>query len=209
MKNEISSNEYIGKKYGRLTVIKLTHFKKKWYFECKCECGGKKVVGRDNLIYGHTKSCGCYKRDYLRKKHITHGLSKTKLYGVWETMKNRCYNPNSTKYKRYGARGILVCDEWKNNFEAFYNWAVLTGYKKGLTIERINNNGNYEPSNCRWLTNKEQANNKSTNKYITYNGQTKTLAEWCNVFNVPYSLFRGRLRLGWSIEKTFFTPRRK
>jgi hypothetical protein len=114
-------------------------------------------------------------------------------------MKQRCYNENHSSYKRYGGRGITVCDEWKNDFVEFRNWAINNGYKDGLTLDRINNNGDYEPSNCRWATLLEQANNKSNNRYITYDGETKTYSEWCRIKNYNRHLIQERINMyHWS-----------
>lgn len=138
---------------------------------------------------------------------MKHGLRQTRLYGIWNGMLQRCYNPNRPKYKDYGARGIGVCDDWRHNFTAFYDWAMANGYNDRLTIDRINNDKDYEPSNCRWVTNAVQANNKSTSKYITYKGETKTVAEWAKEKNINTSTLWLRLfKSNWSIEKSLESP---
>lgn len=118
----------------------------------------------------------------------------------------RCYNPNRPKYKSYGARGITVCEEWKSSFKTFYDWAMGNGYQEELTIDRINNDGNYEPSNCRWSTWQEQSYNKTTSRFITYKGETKTVAEWSKIKGIKRMTICSRLDKGWSVEKTLETP---
>lgn len=124
-----------------------------------------------------------------------------RLYSIWHNMKSRCYYRKSEKYKDYGGRGIIVCDEWRNNFQAFYDWAMSHGYADDLTIDRKDVNGNYEPSNCRWVTQKEQHNNTRKNHYITYNGETKTAAEWARQYGIHRCVLNNRIRRGWNFEK--------
>lgn len=170
-----------GNKYGKLTVTGFSHRNKnyRYYWKCKCDCGNEKIVERSQLKNEKTKSCGCLVKERATEANITHGMSGTKIYKIWYGMKTRCYNSVSPKYKNYGARGIEICDEWLNSFETFYIWSMDNGYKEGLTIDRIDVNGNYEPSNCRWVDNKVQANNKTNNVYIIYNNKTQTLIQWC------------------------------
>lgn len=134
-----------------------------------------------------------------------HGLYKTKLYRVWHAMKCRCYNPNDKKYPRYGLRGIKVCDEWKNDFVKFNNWANSNGYTEGLSIDRINNDGNYEPSNCRWVTIVENSNNTSKNVFITHNGVTRTISEWSRCIGVSVDAIRWRIKK-YGICENVFAP---
>lgn len=143
----------IGEKFGRLTVISRNTKEKKW--TCICECGNTVSVIASNLNKGNTKSCGCLQRDIRSITGKKHGMEGTKIYHVWKSMKQRCFNSNHKSFKYYGGRGITVCDEWKNDFQAFYDWAMANGYKEGLTIDRIDANGNYEPSNCEWVTQKQ------------------------------------------------------
>ena len=202
-------NDYVGKKFGMLTVISPAYHNKKWFYNCKCDCGNEKIVDRNSLKYKHTISCGCYAKTHFGKDNVIHGMTRTRIFRIWCGMKSRCYNENSKKYPNYGARGIIICDDWKNDFMAFYKWATNNGYSDNLSIDRIDVNGNYEPSNCRWSTNKEQANNRTTNKFITYNGETKTILEWADITGVNYYALIRRLKSGWSIEKAFNTPSRK
>ena len=132
-------------------------------------------------------------------------MTNTKLFYIWGGIKARCYNKNNKQYKYYGARGIIVCDEWTNDFVSFYNWAMANGYKEHLSIDRIDFNGNYEPTNCRWTTNKEQQRNKSNNRFITYKNETKILTDWCNELNISIATMSARLKK-LSIEKAFTTP---
>jgi hypothetical protein len=128
-------------------------------------------------------------------------ITKSRIYSTWHNMKSRCYNPNTQHYNHYGGRGIIVCDEWKNSFQAFHKWAIENGYRDDLTIDRIDVNGNYEPSNCRWVDMYCQNNNTSKNRYITHNGETKTAAEWARQYGINTRLFSTRMRRGWRFER--------
>ncbi len=159
-------NNLIGQKFGRLTVIKRSGTDKFGHilWLCRCECENEKEVISSNLIRGLTKSCGCIQKE--KPNNTQHGLSKTTIYKKWKGMKNRCFNPKSLKYKDYGGRGITVCEEWRNNFMKYYEYVSKLPHfnEKGYSIDRINDNGNYEPGNVRWATAKEQANNTRRNK---------------------------------------------
>lgn len=152
-----------GQKYGRLQVVSKSDHKDKSnhsLWNCKCECGNTTAVSLCHLTSGKIKSCGCLRNEKTVERNTTHGKTHTRLFEIWQGMKKRCTNPKHKSFSYYGGRGIMVCDEWKNDFEAFYNWAMLNGYAYDLTIDRIDNNGNYEPSNCRWVTMAEQNQNK-------------------------------------------------
>ena len=182
------ANDLTGKKFGKLEVIGVHDTgSRKTYYVCQCDCGNIKVVRADALISGATKSCGCIKKEHdkinLTANH-KHKMSGTRIYETWQDMKRRCYNKQNARYDRYGGRGITVCDEWLNNFQSFYDWAISNGYSDDLTIDRIDNDGNYEPSNCRWSTAKEQCNNRGSNINITIGNATKSLMCWCEIFNV-------------------------
>lgn len=193
LRHEVKPREDLsGKKFGRLTVIKLhgRNASQKITWDCKCECGKMTVVIGAELKKGTTKSCGCYKTDKA-KSRAKHGLSNSRLRSKWRFMIQRCENPKSVSYKNYGGRGIKVCDEW-HDLNTFAKWAFENGYqevnnKHEYTIDRIDVNGNYEPSNCRFVNMKKQCRNKRYNHLITYNSETKTLAEWSELTGINRS----------------------
>lgn len=194
-----------GQKFGRLTAIEKAYVKnKKTYWLCQCECGNKTIVLGTNLTRLHTKSCGCLQKE----KHIgyMHGLRKHRLYNIWSLIKKRCINKQDKIYKYYGAKGITICDDWKNDFKAFYDWSMDNGYKNNLTIDRINVKGNYEPLNCRWVDKKTQHRNTTANKYYTYKNETHCIGEWAELYNIKRGTLWDRLKKGWSIEKALTTP---
>lgn len=197
MKKDLSQ-----KRFGRLVAIKIVGKEPNGEFlwECDCDCGKKTIVRSSSLISGHTTSCGCYKKDCC----VTHRETKTRLYRIGQGMKNRCYNTNIPKYAIYGARGITVCDEWKNDFLAFKDWAYNNGYNGALTIDRIDVNGNYEPANCRWATVKQQGNNTRTNIIIEFNGEKLTAQEWAERLGIQPKTLRKRYYDGMPIEKILY-----
>ena len=190
-----------GQKFNKLLVLKQVRKNKgKTYWLCKCDCGKETIVEGYKLKTGHIRSCGCLQREINIKRLTTHNLSKSRLYEIWCAIKNRCLNKNLKTYKNYGGRGITVCQEWLNDFKTFYDWAINNGYSEGLTIDRINNDGNYEPDNCRWASRKTQANNRRTCKTFTYNGVTKNYKQWCEFLKINYKTLYSRISRGWKIE---------
>ena len=208
--------DYTGQKFSRLLVIqRLRQYDgKNTFYKCKCDCGKDTIVDARNLTTGNTKSCGCFQQEQRIAVNTTHNGTYSKLYTIWCGMKARCYNPKCERYKNYGARGITICDEWLHDFNAFRAWAINNGYIKDsksgeYTIDRIDINGNYEPNNCRFTNLKEQMNNTTRNRFIEYNGEIKTIAQWSDSTGINQSCLLRRLNSGWSIKKVLTTPIKK
>lgn len=191
-----NKSKYIGKIVGDFLITGSWNENGDTVYEAKCIHCGSEVLGRRTIIdHG---SCDC-------QKSIRQCDNDTRLGKIYHGMLNRCENANNTKYHDYGGRGIQVCDEWKT-FPPFKRWALENGYSDELSIDRIDVNGNYEPSNCRWVTNRVQCLNKRNNHYVTYNGRTQTIQEWGEELNIKPNTLIYRLRRGWDIEKTLTTP---
>lgn len=192
-----------GRQFGRLTVIyRAENRNGRAAWGCLCECGMRFVVIGKDLRNGHTKSCGCLRKDRASETHLIHGQTNTRLFRVWQKMISRCHSNADKDYKNYGGRGISVCDEWKKDFHSFYEWSMKSGYKEPLEIDRIDNDGDYTPSNCRWSTRKEQCNNRRNNRVITYNGKTQTVQQWADKTGVNRSTLNSRInKLHWDVEK--------
>lgn len=198
-----TKKDMVGQLFGRLTVIAETDERTKCgevKYLCKCDCGNTKVISGTTLRNGKTRSCGCLLSEESSKRAKTHGMSKTRLFNIWTGMHDRCYNPNRKEYESYGGRGIQVCDEWKDNFQAFYDWSMENGYSDDLSIDRQENEGNYEPSNCRWTTRKEQSDNTRLTVHITVNGETKNITEWAEAIGVARSTISRHNKLGDVVE---------
>lgn len=205
-------SELIGKRFERLVVIKrLEPRKGHMHWLCKCDCGNFTEVSTGRLNSGQTKSCGCLQKERAAENKKVHGLyyneggKKSKLYRVWSRMKERCFNPNSFAYKDYGGRGIRVCDEWLD-YEPFHKWSILNNYREGFSIERVDNDGNYEPSNCKWIPISQQASNRRSVRYLTFNGQTMSVTEWGEKLDLKPTNILTRLRRGWTVERALTTP---
>lgn len=191
--------------YGRLLVLKdIARQGKAVVWECRCACGKLHRVTGNNLSSKQTKSCGCLKRDKALKHGHSADYIMSKTYVAWTAMRQRCNNPKHTAYKYYGGRGISICKRWRK-FENFL--ADMGEVPKHHTLDRVDNSKGYTKSNCRWATRKTQSSNIRSNRRLTYKRQTKTMAEWSEVLNIPYYTLSYRLnRRKWSVEEAFTTP---
>jgi hypothetical protein len=218
--------DLIGKKFGKLKVLNFAYKKatyktnKKsgnkniakylYFYECQCDCGKHKIINIQSLKRGLTVSCGCYGKEQRAKSLTKHGKTESRLYNIWCSMKQRCYNKKHKEFKYWGGKGVFICNEWKNNFQSFYDWAMKNGYDENLSIDRIDCDGNYEPSNCRWATPKEQVINALKDKMIKYKNENHTIAEWSEIVKIPYGCLYTRINtLGWDVEKALKTKSRK
>lgn len=199
MKNGKPKTDITGKRYNHLIVLRFNHTNKygKSLWLCRCDCGNEKLYQKWQLESGTVKGCGC-----LTKKH---GLCHTRLHTILEDVKQRCLNSNNKYYSYYGGRGITICDEWRKDFKSFYDWAMANGYSDDLTIDRIDNNGNYEPKNCRWATRKEQQRNLRCNRWITHQGETHTFAEWSRILGIPPNTILLRANKNLPVEQILST----
>ena len=207
----LNTENFIGKKYGKLKIVSLSYKKQKYtksgrkdgflyYFNCICECGNYIDVNLHDLTSSHTQSCGCYQKTQVSKKNKIHGLTTSSIFHIWTSMKQRCLNPNNKAYKNYGGRGITICDDWKNNFITFYDWAMNNGYKENLSIDRIDNDGNYQPDNCRWVTRKEQNRNYRKNINVIYENTEYCLKDLSVKLNINYKYLHKKYKKGMKIE---------
>ena len=211
--SEIRRKDITGQKFGRLTAISFSHKNKsrKTYWVFECECGTIKTLRTDSVKSGQIQSCGCLKREQDKKnlyhhgskptKYDSDGLSRHPLYHKWLGIKRRCYDANDSSYKRYGGRGIKMCEEWLYSFQSFFEWSLKNGWKEGLQIDRINNNGNYEPNNCRYVTPKENCNNRSSTRKIEIDGEIHSIHEWCEILHLKYENVIGNKRTDEKIKE--------
>jgi len=197
-----------GQRFGKLVVIRfLGRDKKHSMFQCLCDCGGLAVVTSNNLRREHTTSCGCQSsRKTIGERTGTHGLSKHPLFESWIGMRNRCYWQGHNRWEHYGGKGIEVCEQWRDDFEAFYAWGKANGWERGLSIDRKDNNKNYSPDNCKFSTQKEQNRNRTSNVKLTVDGVTKILIEWSEFIGIHPTTIKGRIKRGWDVKAAIFTP---
>ena len=196
-----------GQKFNRWTAIKQIgknkRGRKTWLFQC--DCGSQLISEPYYVTGGHTKSCGCLKNKLISQSNKTHGQTSSRLYGIWRGMKSRCYNAHTKDFSYYGAKGIKVCDEWKQSFEHFKDWAFANGYSDDLTLDRIDGMKDYCPTNCRWVDRKTQSRNLSSNVVLTIYGISKTITEWSETCGIDRHTIRKRLDRGWDAEKALIT----
>jgi len=193
-----------GQVFGRIKVLSRAENRgKQTYWLCSCECGSEKEICAYNLTKGLTKSCGCLSAEMIGDRSRVHGLTDSKEYHIWSCMKSRCHNKANRAYRYYGAKGVAVCDEWRDSFEQFL--ADMGNAPEGMSIERIDVYGNYEPSNCKWATIEEQANNKTNNRYLTLDGVTLTAAQWGRKLGIRSHTILRRLRDGWTVDRALMT----
>lgn len=210
-----------GQRFGRLTVIERRGSAASGHalWHCKCDCGNYHTT-TSNQLHSGTKSCGCLQRERASvcakerkgvsaRKRRAIGRDHQRLYQCYKDMLNRCYSPKNKRFDCYGNRGVGVCCEWLSDFNSFRVWALANGYNDSLTLDRIDVNGNYEPSNCRWATSKTQNNNRSNNRIVQYNGETMTLHELSEKHDIDYKTLWQRINLGWSVASAVETPIRR
>lgn len=212
MSRGVPAERRAGEKHGRLLILHVYVSGGRRRAKCLCECGSEHTAELYSIVAKRIKSCGCLHRERSSAacagRNTTHGLSGTMTYRAWKAMKRRCYNKEQAAYPRYGGRGIIVCDRWLNSFGNFLS--DMGERLPGTTLDRINNNGNYEPSNCRWATPKQQARNMRRNVCVTAFGETKTISEWSDDERcaVTYGALRSRLASGVSSEEAIARPSR-
>lgn len=202
----------LGQTFGRLTVIAAAPHRLRpagapaCYWLCRCQCGTEKEIAAGHLVHGSIRSCGCLRDEIAAaaRNNLAHGMTGTPTYTSWVSMRQRCRDPNTVGWRRYGGRGISVCERWED-FDTFL--ADMGERPDGTTLDRIDNDGNYEPGNVRWATPPEQSNNQSTTQRVTFNGRTQSMSQWAHEVGLPPSVVCNRIRRsGWSVDKALTTP---
>jgi hypothetical protein len=195
-----------GARFGRVVVLGEAEQRQGMrYVDCQCDCGKRWQARLAQLTQGQTKSCGCLRRERFAEGREKHGHSRTRLYVAWTNMRQRCTNPAHPSYPDYGGRGITVCAEW-SEFPAFHAWALASGYRRDLTIERDNVDDGYRPANCRWIPPGEQSNNTRRSRRVTFRGETRTLRDWARHLGLNPDTLYGRLHQGWTVERALTEP---
>lgn len=194
-----------GQQYGRWFVLESHPNPKSKGARCLCSCGTEKLVERRRLRSGESQSCGCLRRELISKREKTHGLGSSAIYKIWNRAVSRCHNPSDPKYPRYGARGIFVCERWRTSVENFVSDVGHPPFP-GATLDRIDNDGPYEPSNVRWTTAAEQSLNKACTRRIEVDGRSVPLLKACQEAGISEKTVRSRLKLGWSLERALNSP---
>lgn len=215
VKSVNSTPDNVGKKYWNMTVIAIVPRTMKngshtYAWRCRCDCGNERLVAPAKLKFGHTKSCGCMKIERIKANpsmdRTTHGGRHDRLYNIWRGIKERCHAESCKDYGAYGGRGISVCEEWRNSYSKFKEWALNNGYDNNLSIERKDVNGDYRPENCCWIPLKDQNKNKRTSRWVEYNGERHIVSDWARIYGMDARTLYNRLRIGWSMEKAVNTP---
>ena len=193
-----------GIRYGKYTVLGFSHIKdRKAFWTCQCECGNQNVIVGYSLKNGNTKSCGCNKKIKATKHAHRRRTGSSRTYSTWQSMRGRCENPKHNAYSKYGNKGVTVCERWLK----FENFLEDMGERPvGKTLDRKENNKGYYPENCRWATNKEQGNNKTTNHLLTFQNKTQSIAQWAEEIGIKYHTINSRIKKGWSVERTLTEP---
>ena len=199
----------VGKKFGKFTILReVRDGYPRLHVEVICDCGTAEIRCHGSISKGNPCCKKCFSKQCALngKKNSTHGLSNKKLYDVYKQMLRRCYTESSKDYKNWGGRGIKVCDEWRADIFKFFEWANKSGYKEGVTIERLDVNNDYCPENCTWIANELQSNNRTDTRFLELEGVRRPLKEWCKITGLSDKTIRSRIRYGWSLEKTLTTP---
>lgn len=203
MSKKIPSSQFIGIEFNWLTIVEALPSKSGHrQVIAKCRCGKQRQYFFDNIRSGKSKSCGC-----ICVPAFKHGLINHKLYGIWAGIKERCYNKKHTAYPRYGGRGVVMFDGWIDDFKAFYDWAINNGWDDGLDIDKdFKGDGLlYSPDTCSFVTRKQNCNKRNTSKYLTFNGETKTVSQWSDQTKLSQQIIYKRMKRGWDVQKALTT----
>lgn len=206
----------VGTKINRITIINdlgvliTPAGRKKKFIIGRCDCGKEWRIAMTDVKNGRTKSCGCYLREITSIRTASHRLIKDPIYKIWGSIKNRCLHANRKDSKSYYDKGVTICNEWMNDFMCFYNWATINGYKSGMQIDRIDNNLGYNPENCRFVSARDNVNNRANTCFLEHDGQKLCLTEWARIKNIPSETLRRRIfTYKWDISRALGTNKRQ